>query len=199
MGYSTPASIGTISVNPSTTIFLSPPATKAGSYGTLGLADRKSVEFTPRTVAQNFKYYAWNAEADFAGQRLIYLGSSLNFTFNPITNQDPTGALPAATLQQNTLSNNSGSTHEIRLQNADRIGGTFDYVVGYFRQKGEPETFLTSASALDLYFPVNIGGGLTGMTPVGAISTNTPIYLPKGATTAPREVGISLRMAFGGR
>lgn len=189
-GYTPPAPL--LSTNPGTALVLGgAPASQAGNYGTISLKDRKSVEFTPRTTYQQFKFYAWDAQLDFAGQSLYYVGSHEVTKFNPITNSDAGAIFPALTLQQNTSTTSSQDSHEIRLQNKDRIAGIFDYVVGYFRQVGRPETFLTSASTLAGYFPITIPTGAPPPAPATIpaltkvtdfFATNTPIYLPKGRT-----------------
>jgi iron complex outermembrane receptor protein len=189
-GFVAPGPVQTISPPlPFTTLVGAGLPSAAGSYGTITPEDRLSTQFAPRTTFQSFKYYGWNAEADLAGQRLIYVGSKLSFVFNPVTNQDIGAIFPALTLQQNTFTTSKGETHEIRLQNDDRIADMFDYVVGYFRSSGAPETRLTSPSTIRGYFPltpptVPIPAGFTLLQGVtGFIGIGTPIYLPPGKTT----------------
>ncbi|MFM6932123.1 MAG: TonB-dependent receptor [Novosphingobium sp.] len=182
-GYTLPAveQAFTTSVAP----FLTPtvPAQRAVNYGTIDLKDLKSINFFPRTTAQNFKYFGWNAEVDFAGQRLIYLGSKLSFTFNPVTNNDSGAIFSTQQLTQETYTQNSGLTHEVRLQNDERVAGMFDYVVGFFRQTGEPETRLTTYGILEGSAPIFAGTGDLRLYNVATINNPTNIYLPKGKTT----------------
>ncbi len=158
-------------------------AQRALNYGTIALGDRRAVQFTPRTVKQKFEYYAWDAEVNVAGQRLIYLGSKLDFKFNPVTNNDNGAIFATSTIQQKTNTVSSNKTHEIRLQNDERIAGMFDYVVGYFTQEGAPETSLTTGSILEGSAPIFAGSGNLQLFNVATIVNNTAIYLPKGNTT----------------
>lgn len=173
------------SITASLVPFSAPPAdaSKAGNYGTITLADRKAVMFTPRTVATNFRFFQWNAEVDLAGQRLIYVGADTRTRFHPITNSDIGAVFPSLTLQQDTKTTSYDTSHEIRLQNAERIGGMFDYVVGYFQQKGSSETILSSPRTLEIYAPIFASQGNLQLFNVATSSTNTAIYLAPGKGT----------------
>ena len=162
--------------------FSAPPAdtSKAGNYGTITLADRKAVMFSPRLVSTNFRYFSWNAEADFAGQRLIYVGSNTHTSFHPVTNSDVGAVWPALTLQQDTKTTSAETSHEIRLQNSDKVAGIFDYVVGYFDQRGTSETILSSPRVLEIYAPIFAGSGNLQLFNVATATTNTSIYLAPG-------------------
>lgn len=163
-----------------------PTPSAAGNYGTITLSDRKSVAFTPRSVKQRLRYYGWNAELDLVGQRLVYVGSKQTYNYNPVTNNDIGAIFPALNLLQDTHTDSVYKTHEIRLQNVERVAGMFDYVVGYFNQKSNPGTRLTTQSTLSGYFPVTnavdprVPVGITSLAPVTGIFGNaTAIYLPK--------------------
>jgi iron complex outermembrane receptor protein len=156
------------------------PAQRASNYGTITLADRLAVQFTPRSVVQTFSYYGWDAEVAVAGQRLIYIGSSTKFKFNPVTNNDNGAIYATSTLQQRTNTVGDSITHEIRLQNADRVAGMFDYVVGYFQSRGSPATDLTTEGILEGYAPIFAGAGNLQMQRVATIVNPTAITLPKG-------------------
>ncbi len=145
-------------------------------------SDRRAVETSPRRVGQDFTFYNWNAEVDFAGQSLYYVGSHSNSHFVPFTNSDTGGAFGQLLLQRNTNTISVGSTHEVRLQNQERIGGIVDYVVGYFQQQGTAETSLIDVSVLQGYFPIG-GGNFVSVANPGSFTTNTPIYLPPGKGT----------------
>lgn len=149
------------------------PTATAPDYGTITAADRQSVSFNPRRIRQDMDYYGWNVEADLAGQTLIYVGSKTRSVFTPYTPADTTNFFPALRPAQNVRTTANGETHEIRLQNEERIAGMFDYVAGYFRQSGNSETFLTTDTILQLR--------LAGLGfPLGAPSLNTTsIFLPK--------------------
>jgi iron complex outermembrane receptor protein len=142
------------------TVFLSPPlASPRLNNGAISVGDRLSVAGAPRRLSQHFNFYGWNAEADFAGQSLIYVGSHLDSRFHPVTNQDVGVTFPAQTLFQDALTTSKNTSHEIRLQNIDRVAGMFDYVVGYFRQdpSSNSETILSNSSLLRFYVPTAFG------------------------------------------
>lgn len=149
----------------------------AGNYGTISLGDRQAVQITPRTVETDFEYFGWNAEAALAGQRLIYVGSHLSTTFHPVTNLDPGAGFPTQQLIQDLTTTSVSETHEIRLQNEDRIAGIFDYVIGYFNQSASSETQLTSGSIIEGYAPTLAGQGNLQLQKVATILNNTNIYV----------------------
>lgn len=176
-GFTAPGIQQTLSPMPFTTIVGAPEASTAGNYGTINLSDRRSIQFSPRQVNQDFKYYGWDAEVNLAGQRLIYVGSKLSFRFNAVTNQDSGAIFPALTLQQDTVTTNSSTSHEVRLQNDERILGMFDYVAGYFTSAASPETRLSAPSTIRAYFPLTAP---TVPLPAGfmACSTFTAAFAP---------------------
>ncbi|MCE7798284.1 TonB-dependent receptor [Sphingobium sufflavum] len=152
--------------------------------------DRAAVTTDPRTLRQTFRFYGWNLGVDFAGQTLVYVGSRLENDFRNGTNQDQGVTFPALRLFQDGNTISKGNTHEIRLQNVERVANLFDYVVGYFRQTGSAEINLTQSGAIRGYFPVTnaqdprIPAGVTALSAVtGAIFNGTPIYSPPSAST----------------
>ncbi len=151
-----------------TTSLFNPAATASPSalnYGTITLEDRKSVMARPRDNSQHFKFYGWNAEIDILGQKLIYVGSRFRGRTRALTPNDTTNFFPTLSPTQDVLTISGDDTHEVRLQNDDRVAGMFDYVVGYFRQKGSSEIELFQASILTrLGAPFRVN--------------NTPIYRP---------------------
>lgn len=152
-------------------------ASPAGNYGTISLGDRQAVQITPRNVETDFEFFGWNAEGNLAGQRLIYVGSHVSTVFHPVTNLDPGAVWPTQQLIQNLTTTSQSETHEIRLQNDDRIFGMFDYVVGYFRQSATSETQLTSGSIIEGYAPTLAGQGNLQLQKVATILNNTNIYV----------------------
>lgn len=173
------------SITASTFPFSAPAAATslAGNYGTITLNDRKAVMFTPRVVSTRFRFFQWNAEVDFAGQRLIYVGADTRTKFHPVTNSDPGAVWPTFTLQQDTQTTSSDTSHEVRLQNESRIAGLFDYVIGYFNQKGSSETILATQSMLEIFAPIFAGQGNFQLQPVAKVANTTPIYLAPGKGT----------------
>lgn len=166
---------------------ISPPlASQAQDGGVITPADRLSVSTEPRQVAQNFKFYGWDAAVDFAGQSLIYVGSHLDSRFRSHTNQDQGATFPTQHLFQNALTISENTSHEVRVQNEERVLNLFDYVVGYFRQapSSDSETVLTNSSLLRFYAPTPFG--LIALpnpavpVPVPALlAQDTPIFIPK--------------------
>ncbi len=181
-GFALPATQQSITANIAPFTAPSLGTSPAGNYGAITLADRKAVMFTPRFVETNFQFWQWNAEVNFAGQRLIYLGSDTKTRFHPVTNSDPGAVWPTLVLQQETRTSSSDRTHEIRLQNDDRVAGLFDYVIGYFYQSGGSETILTSQTVLEGYAPIFAGSGNLQLFKVANIVNTTPIYLAPGTS-----------------
>jgi iron complex outermembrane receptor protein len=56
--------------------------------------------------------------------------------------QDAGGYFPNLPITQDTHLVATNTTHEVRLQNQERVAGIFDYVVGYFHGKGVADTSL---------------------------------------------------------
>ena len=146
--------------------------------GTITPGDRLSTATAPRSLTQDFNFYGWDAAADFAGQSLIYVGSHLESKFHALTNQDIGVTFPANRIFQDALTISKNETHEVRLQNIDRIAGMFDYVVGYFRQTGSAEIVLGQANSSRIYVPFPPSFALT---PILSPRTDAvPIYGPPG-------------------
>lgn len=160
------------------------PSASSQNYGTLTLADRKSVMARPRSVAQRFKFYGWDAEVNLMGQKLVYVGSHTSSRLGALTPSDTTNFYPALAPAQDVVTLSSETSHEIRLQNEDRVAGMFDYVVGYFRQQGSSEIDLFQPSILT--FRGQIAPGITFPLPVAPSINNTAIYRPptKGVETS---------------
>ncbi|MFK4873536.1 TonB-dependent receptor [Novosphingobium sp. ZW T3_23] len=157
------------------------PSSNAQNYGTITLKDRLSVMARPRSVSQLFKFYGWDAEIDVLGQSLIYVGSRQTSQFHAITPADTANFFPSLAPNQETWTASRGTTHEIRLQNQARVAGMFDYVVGYFRNKGSSDTINYSPSVLRFYG--RIAPGITFPLPVPPSVNNTSIYLPPAGET----------------
>ncbi|MBW8783954.1 MAG: TonB-dependent receptor, partial [Novosphingobium sp.] len=155
------------------------PTAGAPDYGTITQQQRLSVERNPRTVSTNFKLYNWNAEADYAGQRLIYVGSRQISQFDSFTPVDSANFFPALNGVGHSVTGAHVTTHEIRLQNESRIAGMFDYVVGYFNSKGDATTQLSNDSILR--FLLDIPG--VPRTQIAPPSINTTqIFLPRSTS-----------------
>ncbi|WHO38964.1 TonB-dependent receptor [Sphingobium sp. AP49] len=121
--------------------------------------DRQSIQEQPRIVNQRFDIFNWRAEAGFAGQRLIYQGMYTKQKFHSTDNVDDGNFFVGRDVNQVTDTIAKETSHEIRLQNEERVLGMFDYVVGFFDDKLDPPTHLTS--------PTIVGGVLRpGAPPV---------------------------------
>ena len=117
--------------------------------------DRRGITKIPNTFEQNFDVFTWKASAGFAGQRLHYVGSDTKQVVNAFATADPANVIPVA-YGQATTSVAKQRSHEVRLQNVDRVGGIADYVVGYFRQTLSAPSFIVGQTAALL------SGGLLG-------------------------------------
>ncbi|KPH58080.1 TonB-dependent receptor [Novosphingobium sp. ST904] len=150
------------------------PSAGAPDYGDIGIGDYLSVQSRPSTVSQKFRFYNWNAEADILGQRLVYVGSRTAQHYRSFGVRDLANFFPDLAIGQEADTRGTTSSHEVRLQNVDRIVGLFDYVVGYFQYAVPSRTILNESSITQLRLA---GPGI----PIAPPSvTDTPIYLPKG-------------------
>ncbi|MDB5725508.1 MAG: TonB-dependent receptor [Novosphingobium sp.] len=126
---------------------------------TIAPDDRLGVGAIPRTQENNIKIYNWQAVLRQFGQRLTYVGSRqrLNLIANvPGDNAGvfasgfgvtPPNFAPITLFGQYTGSDLTQTTHELRLQNDDRVMGLFDYVVGAFRSSGLTPTTLATQNS----------------------------------------------------
>lgn len=153
------------------------PSTGAPDYGDIGLSDRLSVQSRPSTTTQKFRFYNWNAEVDFVGQRLIYVGSATSQKYHSYGVRDLANFFPGLEIAQIADTKGTTSSHEVRLQNLDRVAGLFDYVAGYFHYAVPSQTNLSDLSITQLRLA---GLGI----PIAAPSVaDTPIYVAKGTPT----------------
>lgn len=119
--------------------------------------DRLGVRALPANDDRNIKLYNWQASVRQWGQRLTYVGSRTTMSQKLIVPFDDGGlfstvsstiaptpaAAPIKLFAQLTDSRLRQTTHELRLQNEERIAGLFDYVVGAFQVKSASPTLLT--------------------------------------------------------
>lgn len=119
--------------------------------------DRLGVTPDPRTSDQLFKIYNWQAQLNLLGQVLTYVGNRVEGKIEAVAPQDFAGLLSTGTspvapfnaYSQYTENINEQTTHEIRLQNQERIAGLFDYVVGAMQVKAHsPSLFNSSITAV---------------------------------------------------
>ena len=130
--------------------------------------DRQSIQETASTTDQRFEVFNWRGELSFAGQKLIYQGSQTELTFKAVGNSDAANFFNGRDFFQTTNTRSTLKTHEIQLQNEDKLFGMFDYVVGYYN------TDQVSPSNLTLETPIAAFGNIVfvNRTPVST-SGNT--------------------------
>lgn len=109
--------------------------------------DRLAAGVLPQPLKSHFKLWHWQADWHIAGQRLVYVGSHTDETFNSFAPGDIANAyagLPDAVRLsgQQTDSHFRADTHELRLQSDERLFGMLDYVVGGMIYKVNPQTTL---------------------------------------------------------
>ncbi|HUD30939.1 MAG TPA: TonB-dependent receptor [Novosphingobium sp.] len=128
--------------------------------------DRRSNQTLPRTNHQVYDIYNWRAQASQWGQVLTYQGQHYDQTVLSRTSQDPGNLFPGEDIRQVTDSHAKSTSHEIRLQNEERLFGAVDYVVGFFDAKNDSPTDLTRPTPVRL--PLAFGGGLAAVaqTPI---------------------------------
>ena len=120
--------------------------------------DRRSIQPYYRTVDQKYDIFNWRAETKLAGQALIYQGQHYTQKILSTTPQDEAVVFPNNKIEQPTDSRLKSTSHEIRLQNEERVAGLFDYVVGYYHADNNPPTDLIRRTPIRL--PALFGGGL---------------------------------------
>ncbi|GAA0330652.1 TonB-dependent receptor [Sphingomonas oligophenolica] len=127
---------------------------------------RLSNRARPNVVSQLYDIYNGRAELSFAGQQLIYQGQHYTQKIRSAVSQDTANLFPGTDTYQNTSSNISSTSHELRLQNQERVLGIFDYVLGAFDNKNTTPTTLNSPTIVRL--PLLFGGGVAALvqTPV---------------------------------
>lgn len=120
--------------------------------------DQLGVGAWGRTQENTIKMYNWQAVLRHWGQRLTYVGSRQRLSLIGVDSFDAAGILgsatavnapnyaPISTFGQYTDSEVTQTTHEVRLQNDDRVLGVFDYVAGWFKSVGVSPTTLASVN-----------------------------------------------------
>lgn len=131
--------------------------------------DRLSLQQRPRPIRQRFDIYNWQAEIDQMGQRLVYQGQHYTQNLFSADNFDDAIFFPGRVVDQVTNTRAKATSHELRLQNEERVFGFLDYVVGVFDYKNSSQTNLTTPTVVRL--PLAFGGGVAQVV-------NTPIARP---------------------
>lgn len=120
--------------------------------------DRKSIQEQSRNIGQRFDVFNWRSEFAAAGQRLIYQGQYSKQKYYAPENIDRGNLFIGRDVNQITNTIAKETSHEIRLQNDERVMGMFDYVVGFFDDKLKSPTNLTTPTVVRL--PVAFGGAI---------------------------------------
>ncbi|MCB2078222.1 MAG: TonB-dependent receptor, partial [Novosphingobium sp.] len=140
--------------------------------------DRLSILASPRYVNQKFDIYNWRGEVRFGGQVLIYQGSHTVLDVNSNSNQDQANFIDGLDVFQINTTLGKNTSHEIRLQNEDRLFGMLDYVVGFYRNTATTDIGLIQETPV--LFPSFIPSPpfpafLAGLAGTVATVANTPI------------------------
>lgn len=120
--------------------------------------DRLSINDDFRDNTAKFDIFTWKASVGVAGQRLIYVGSHTDSHSTAYTPSDNANFFGANNFGQTVVTDSAAESHEVRLQNDERMFGSLDYVAGYFRQTLSGDVDLTQRTPVRL--PNAFGGGL---------------------------------------
>ena len=134
-------------------------------------SDRLSIEETQRTVDQKQDMFNWRAELRGMGQKLIYQGQYAKSDTTSSTDTDAANFFKNRDFFQLTTGTSHTESHEIRLQNEDRVAGMFDYVVGFFDWTQISPTKLLVDTPVTL--PAFLGGSVVAVaqTPIETSQT----------------------------
>lgn len=132
--------------------------------------DRRSIQEDGRPIDMSYDIYNWRAELALAGQRLIYQGQHTVQDMNSQENFDAGNFFVGRDVNQVTRTVATGTSHEIRLQNDERVAGMFDYVAGFFDSRLDAPTSLTRPTVVRL--PVAFGGGIAQIVQTAIGRTN---------------------------
>lgn len=138
----------------------------APSAVTITAKDRLGILDRPRVVHQEQDVYNWQAQFSFAGQRLVYVGSHYTLDLHSFNSSDLGNRFVGAEPGQELHTTSKSTSHEVRMQNDERVFGMFDYVVGAFDSKLSSPSDLIDQTPVAL--PAFLGGGL-------ATVANTPV------------------------
>ncbi len=160
--------------------------------------DYLSILESPRVAHSRYKTYNWRAELRFAGQKLIYQGAHNTFVNDSKTNQDVANFKSNFDFYQTNRTASKDNSHEVRVQNEQRIADIFDYIVGYYHTDAATDISLIQETPVVL--PSFLGGGVVSVA-------NTPITRSRdgknyensffGNITA--NIGDSLQISGGAR
>jgi iron complex outermembrane recepter protein len=168
----------------------------APSPVTLRAEDRRSISAAPNRGEQTFNIY--NAQAQFSqfGQRLYYVFQRYDQLTESFTTTDFANRFPTTAIGQDLVTRAKVTSHEVRLQNDERIGDIFDYVIGGLDIKTNSPSNLLQSTAVAL--PARFGGSLVTVA-------RTPVIRDGGSHeqslfgNLTAHIGDSLELSGGGR
>ena len=131
--------------------------------------ERLSINAAPREISQRYEVFNWQAAVRVAGQKLSYVGHHSNSTyksFDPSAG-DQVNFFKGQSIGQSTRTSSTQESHEIRLQNEERIAGMVDYVVGYFHNTLNPPSLLDRVTPVGLNFGSFGALATTAVTKIG--------------------------------
>jgi iron complex outermembrane receptor protein len=113
----------------------------------------------PWQVATKYDVVTGQAEYRFAGQKLTYVGSYANQKIHSPATTDTANMLPAGeAAYRDTRTQQSQTSHELRIASEERVAGLFDYTAGLFYSLEKPDVYLN--------FPASYLSGAFG-SPLG--------------------------------
>jgi iron complex outermembrane recepter protein len=155
-------------------------STAAASPVTIAAKSRLGVIGLSQDNRQQFTFYNWQGKLSLAGQQLTYVGSRNTQHLESLAPTDIAGVFTndfsgANQFAQPTDTRSTGVSHELRLQNQERIAGIFDYVIGALNNKASSDTFLKSVTGIALGAPFSNPPRLVNvvLTPVERYGNNT--------------------------
>lgn len=141
--------------------------------------DRRSAVGTPLSNDQLFRTYDWQAKLSLIGQQFTYVGGRATQTIQAFAPTDSGGVFTndfVGATRFGQLSNvfSKNTSHEVRLQNQDRVAGIFDYVAGALFAKGSANTTFGSVTGIALAPPFANPSRLVAiaLTPIDRFGAN---------------------------
>lgn len=141
--------------------------------------DRLSAVGTPLRNNQTFTTYDWQAKLSLVGQQLTYVGGRAVQKLQAFAPTDSGGVFAndfVGTTRFGQLTNtiSKNNSHEIRLQNEERVAGIFDYVVGALFAEGSSDTIFGSVTGIAIAPPFSTPPRLVNIaiTPISRFGSN---------------------------
>lgn len=120
--------------------------------------DRSSISARPNTGSQTFDIYNGQAQLVQLGQRLVYVFQHYTQRTDSFTTTDFANRFPTTEVGQDLTVRSKVTSHELRLQNEERVAGIFDYVIGGLDMKTNSPSSILQSTPVTL--PSFLGGRL---------------------------------------